>query len=123
MTSFSFLLLVCIGLFFTSLLYIFWLLRSGKIISPIAVKWIFLDIIAIIVILGWGRLPFIRFTRGLSDREMLVLLACIFFVFLSLVILECMILISKQTNQIRHLAQELALLKLRQEQKEREEVR
>ena len=56
-------------------------------------------------------LPVISYTSRLNDREMLVILAVIFFGLISFLILDALSRISTHTRQLKVLTQEVALLR------------
>ena len=104
-------LFICVAALFLLAAYTAFLLRKGKLTPQVTMRWLLASIVSIAAVLFWGRLPFISFTANLNDREMLVVLTIIIFVFFSFLILECLSIISKHTNQIRRLTQEIALMK------------
>ena len=110
-------LLVGLGMLFVLLLYTLWLLRAGKLTPHVTVRWMLVECLTMLAILLWGYLPFIRVTRTLDDRELLLVLAIIFVAVAAYLLLESMVLISGHTNQIRRLTQELALLRTELESK------
>ena len=113
-------LLVSLSTLFVLLFYTLWLLRAGKLTPHVTVRWMLVECLTMLAILLWGYLPFIRVTRTLDDRELLLVLAVIFVAVAAYLLLESMVLISGHTNQIRRLTQELALLRTELESKEQE---
>ena len=112
MTSFSLIVRsVCIGILSLLVFYTLFLLRSGRLNAHISVRWLLAEITAIFMVLLWGMLPLISYTSALNDREMIVILAVIFFGLISFLILDSLVRISKHTRQIKALTQELALLR------------
>src|SRR5262249_55443912 len=77
----------------------------------ISVRWIIAELAAIAVVLVWGRLPVITFTSSLGDRELMVVLAVIFFGLIAFLMLDSLQRISDQNSQLRRLNQEVALLR------------
>ena len=102
---------LCLFALFALTLYTFLLLRAGKLTPHITLRWLLTEGVAIVAVILWGRLPFISMTSMLNDRELLVVLAVIFFSLFIFLILESQKYISKHTNQIRRLSQEIALLR------------
>jgi hypothetical protein len=86
-------------------------MRSGRLDAHVTVRWILAECAAILAVLLWGRLPFITYTSVLGDRELLVVLAVIFFGLVAFLMLDCLARISTHTYQIKRLTQELALLR------------
>ncbi len=91
--------------------YTLLLLRSGQLSPHLAVKWVLTELLIILSVLLWGKLPLFVFTSQIEDRAMMVMLAVLFFVFVVYLILDCLIQISTHTNQIKKLTQEIALLR------------
>ncbi len=102
--------LVCLGALVSLLVYTLALVRLGRLSARVTVSWILADLVAIVAILAWGRLPVLAFTSTLDDRELLVVLAVLFFSYVSYLMLDSLQRISTQSTQIARLAQQLALL-------------
>ncbi|MBF0527695.1 MAG: hypothetical protein HQK55_00205 [Deltaproteobacteria bacterium] len=115
MTFSTLVLSVSLSILLLLLLYTLWLLRSGLLSPHVTVRWVLVEGFAMLSILLWGRLAFIRVTSALNDRELLVILAVIFFALFSFLVIESMVLISSNRNQLRRVTQELALLKSKQQ--------
>ncbi len=112
MTSFSLIVRgICVGFLGILVFYTLHLLRSGRLNAHITVRWLLAEVFAIFMVLLWGMLPLISYTSALTDREMLVILAVIFFGLISFLILDSLVRISMHTKQIKVLIQELALLR------------
>ena len=114
MTSFSFAVastsLVVLG---SLLVYTIALMRTGRLSALIAVRWIIAETAAIAAVLVWGRLPVIAFTSSLGDRELLVILAVMFFGFVAFLMLDSLQRISEHSGELRRLTQEVALMRQR----------
>jgi hypothetical protein len=111
MTGFSWTVeLVCLGALGALLVYTLALVRRGRLSARVTVSWIVADLVAMAAILLWGRLPVFAFTSTLGDRELLVLLAVLFFSYLAWLMLDSLQRISAQSTQITRLTQQLALL-------------
>ena len=114
MTSFSFAVqsisLLVLG---SLLIYTVALMRSGRLSAFISVRWIIVEAAAIVAVLVWGRLPLIAFTSSLGDRELLVVLAVLFFGMVAFLMLDSLQRISEHDGRLRRLTQELALLRER----------
>ena len=114
MTSFSLgvesVSLVVLGSLLT---YTIALIRTKRLSAHIAVRWVLAEVGAIGAVLLWGRLPVIAYTSVLGDRELLVVLAVLFFGLIAFLMLDSLQRISAQSAQLRRLAQELALLQAR----------
>ena len=112
MTTFSFAVQsVCIGALSLLFGYTLWLMRTGRLNAHVTVRWVLAESFALIAVLLWRFLPLFSFTSNLGDRELLVVLAVVFFVFIAFLILDCLVRISTHTHQIKLLTQELALLR------------
>ena len=113
MTSFSLgvesVSLVVLGSLLT---YTIALIRTKRLSAHIAVRWVLAEVGAIGAVLLWGRLPVIAYTSVLGDRELLVVLAVLFFGLIAFLMLDSLQRISAQSAQLRRLAQELALLQV-----------
>lgn len=112
MTTFSLVVQsVCIGALVILIGYTLWLMRTGRLNAHVTVRWVLVEGLALMAVLLWPALPLFKFTSVLGDRELLVILAVIFFVFIAFLILDCLVRISTHTHQIKLLTQELALLR------------
>lgn len=112
MTSFSFAVeSTCLAVLGSLLVYTVALMRSGRLSGFISVRWIIAEVAAMCAVLAWGRLPVIAFTSSLGDRELMVVLAVIFFGLIAFLMLDSLQRISDQNSQLRRLTQELALLR------------
>lgn len=112
MTSFSLAVRTgCLGLLLVLMVYTLWLMRTGRLNAHVTVRWILAEAVAVVAVLLWAWLPLIKYTSTLGDRELLVMLAVVFFVLLAFFILDCLVRISTHTRQIKQLSQEQALLR------------
>lgn len=91
--------------------YTVWLLRSGRLSPHMAVRWILAEGAACAALALWPKLPFFRVTSAMDDRELLILVAIVFFVLVSFLMLDSLSRLSTQSAQIKRLTQELALLR------------
>ena len=112
MTTFSFAVQsVCLGVLALLFGYTLWLMRTGRLNAHVTVRWVLAESGAFIAVLLWRFLPLFSFTSTLGDRELLVVLAVVFFALIAFLILDCLVRISTHTHQIKLLTQELALLR------------
>ena len=112
MTTFSFAVQsTCLGVLALLFGYTLWLMRSGRLSAHVTVRWILAESAAFLAVLLWRWLPMFSYTSSLGDRELLVVLAVIFFSLIAFLILDCLVRISTHTHQIKLLTQELALLR------------
>ena len=112
MTSFSVAVQsACLAALGALLVYTLGLMRSRRLSAHVTVRWMLVEVAAILAVLLWGRLPFIAYTSSLDDRELLVILAVLFFGLIAFLMLDSLQRISTNTTQIRRLAQEVALLR------------
>jgi hypothetical protein len=101
----------CLAVLVSLLLYTLGLTRSGRLSAHVTVRWVLAEAAAIAAVLLWGRLPMIAYTSRLEDRELLVILAVLFFGLIAFLMLDSLVRISVQSVQIKRLTQELALLR------------
>lgn len=112
MTTFSFAVQsVCMGVLALLLGYTLWLMRTGRLNAHVTVRWVLAESATLIAVLLWRYLPLFGFTSTLGDRELLVIMAVVFFALIAFLILDCLVRISTHTHQIKLLTQELALLR------------
>lgn len=102
--------LVCLAALGSLLVYTLALVRVGRLTARVTVSWILADLIAIAAILLWGRLPVITYTSALGDRELLLVLAVLFFSYVAYLMLDSLQRISAHSAQIAHLTQQVALM-------------
>lgn len=102
--------IICLGALGALLVYTLALVRIGRLSARVTVSWILADLVAIAAILLWGRLPVIAYTSALGDRELLIVLAVLFFSYIAYLMLDSLQRISAQSAQIARLAQHVALL-------------
>jgi hypothetical protein len=103
--------IVCFGVLALLLGYTLWLMRTGRLNAHVTVRWVLAEGAAFLAVLLWRTLPLFNVTSTLGDRELLVILTVVFFVFTAFLILDCLVRISTHTRQIKLLTQELALLR------------
>jgi len=97
---------------FTALIcYTMHLLRTEKLSPHIAVRWIMVEIFALLLIVFWQYLPFFKYTSAMPDRVLLLLVTMGAGVVLIWLLLYSFVYISTHTRQIKILTQELALLR------------
>jgi len=108
---------VCLGVLALLLVYTLWLMRSGRLNAHVTVRWILAEGAALLAVTLWQWLPLFGFTSTLGDRELLMILAVVFFALIAFLILDSLVRISMHTHQIKLLTQELALLRERSESK------
>lgn len=106
---------VCLGVLALLFLYTLWLMRSGRLNAHVTVRWILAESAAFFAVLLWKWLPMFGFTSTLGDRELLMVLAVVFFALIAFLMLDCLVRISTHTHQIKLLAQEVALTRERAE--------
>jgi|GEM_PF-1695723 len=112
MTSFSLAVqTVCLVLLAGLILYTLWLMRSGRLNAHVTVRWVLVECAGMIAVVLWKWLPFFKYTSALGDRELLMILAVVFFVLMAFLMLDCLVRISTHTTQVKRLTQELALLR------------
>jgi HAMP domain-containing protein len=77
------------------------------------VRWALIQGVAILAIITWRWLPIFGFTSKLQDRQLLLVMTVLFFAFVAFLMLDLLVRISRQTDQIKRLTQELAIQRLR----------
>lgn len=105
--------LVCLGTLAMLLLYTLWLSRYRQLDAHVTARWVLMQCAAIFAIILWRGLPIFEFTSKLQDRQLLLVTTVLFFAFIAFLMLDLLVRISKQTEQIKRLAQELAIQRLR----------
>jgi hypothetical protein len=105
--------LVCLVALVALLLYTLWLARYGGLNAHVTVRWVIVQIAAILCVLLWRWLPFFEFTSTLQDRQLLLLITVIFFAFTAFLVLDTLVRISRHTEQIKKLTQEVAIQRVR----------
>jgi hypothetical protein len=105
--------LVCLGTFALLLLYTLWLSRYRGLDAHMTVRWALVQCAALFAVGLWRWLPIFGFTSRLQDRQLLLLTMVLFFAFVTFLMLDILVRISKQTGQLKKLTQELAIQRLR----------
>jgi hypothetical protein len=101
--------LVSLGMLILLLLYTLLLSRYRGLDAHVTVRWVLVQGAAILTVLLWRWLPLFQFTSGLQDRQLLLLMTVVFFAFTAFFMLDTLVRISRHTNQIKRLTQELAI--------------
>lgn len=102
---------ICLGVLALLFIYTLWLMRSGRLNAHVTVRWILAEGAAFIAVLLWQWLSLIGVTSTMGDRELLMVLAVVFFALISFLMLDSLMRISTHTHQIKLLTQELAILR------------
>ena len=102
---------ICLGVLALLVLYTLWLMRSGRLNAHVTVRWILAEGAAFLAVLLWQWLPLIGITSTMGDRELLMVLAVVFFALISFLMLDSLARISTHTHQIKLLTQEIAILR------------
>ncbi len=102
---------ICLGVLALLFIYTLWLMRSGRLNAHVTVRWILAEGAAFLAVSLWQWLPMFGFTSALGDRELLMVLAVVFFALVAFLMLDSLARISSHTHQIKLLTQELALLR------------
>ena len=102
---------ICLGLLAILGIYTLWLMRTGRLDAHVTVRWLLAEGAAFLSVLLWQVLPVFGFTSTLGDRELLMVLAVVFFALIAFLMLDCLVRISTHTHQVKLLTQELALLR------------
>ena len=106
---------LCLGVLALLFIYTMWLMRSGRLNAHVTVRWILAEGAAFAAVCLWQWLPLFGFTSTLGDRELLMVLAVVFFALVAFLMLDSLVRISTHTHQIKLLAQEVAMLRERAE--------
>ena len=107
---------ICLGVLAMLFAYTLWLMRSGRLNAHVTVRWILAEGAAFVAVSLWQWLPLFGFTSTLGDRELLMVLAVVFFALIAFLMLDSLVRISTHTHQIKLLTQEVALLRAQLEQ-------
>lgn len=102
---------ICLGVLGLLFIYTLWLMRTGRLNAHVTVRWILAEGAAFLAVLLWKWLPLFGFTSALGDRELLMVLAVVFFALVAFLMLDSLVRISTHTHQIKLLTQEVALLR------------
>ena len=102
---------ICLGVLALLFIYTLWLMRSGRLNAHVTVRWILAEGVAFLAVSLWQWLPIFGFTSTLGDRELIMVLAVVFFALIAFLMLDSLARISSHTHQIKLLTQELALLR------------
>lgn len=102
---------ICLGVLALLFIYTLWLMRSGRLNAHVTVRWILAEGAAFLAVLLWQWLPLFGFTSTLGDRELLMVLAVVFFALIAFLMLDSLVRISTHTHQIKLLTQEVAMLR------------
>jgi hypothetical protein len=111
---------ICLGVLALLFIYTLWLMRTERLNAHVTVRWILAEGAAFLAVLLWQWLPLFGFTSVLGDRELLMVLAVVFFALIAFLMLDSLVRISTHTYQIKLLTQEVALLRERVELASRE---
>lgn len=101
----------CLAVLALLFIYTLWLMRSGRLNAHVTVRWILAEGAAFIAVSLWQWLPLFGVTSTMGDRELLMVLAVVFFALVAFLMLDSLARISTHTHQIKLLAQEVALLR------------
>lgn len=102
---------ICLGLLVLLCIYTLWLMRSGRLNAHVTVRWLLAEGAALLAVLLWRWLPLFGVTSSMGDRELLMVLAVVFFALIAFLMLDCLVRISTHSHQVKLLTQELALLR------------
>ncbi len=102
---------ICLIVLGVLILYTMWLMRTGRLNAHVTVRWILAESAAFFAVLLWQSLPLFGYTSHMEDRELVMVLAVVFFALIAFLVLDCLMRISTHTRQIKLLAQEIALLR------------
>jgi hypothetical protein len=105
--------LVCLAMLGLLLFYTLWLSRYRGLDAHVTVRWVLVECAAIFTIVVWRWLPFFEFTSGLQDRQLLLVVTVVFFAFIAFLVLDTLVRLSRHTEQIKKLTQELAIQRVR----------
>jgi hypothetical protein len=94
-------------------------MRTGRLNAHVTVRWILAECAAFLAVSLWQWLPLFGFTSTLGDRELLMVLAVVFFALIAFLMLDSLVRISTHTHQIKLLTQEVAMLRDSVESKRR----
>lgn len=93
--------------------YTLWLSRYRGLDAHITVRWVLVQVVAMLAIIIWRWLPVYTLTSHLQDRELLLLTTVLLFAFVTFLMLDILVRVSKQKDQMKRLVQELAIQRQR----------
>jgi hypothetical protein len=105
--------LVCLGTLSVLVLYTLWLSRYRGLDGHITVRWLLIQIVALLTIAFWRWLPIFDTTSRLQERELLLITTVMLFALVVFLMLDLLVRSSRQAAQIKRLTQELAIQRLR----------
>ena len=105
------LVILTIAVFTALIAYTMYLLRAQKLSPHITVRWIMVEVLALLLVVFWQYLPFFTWTSAMPDRKLLLLVTLGAGIVLIWLLLYSFVYISTHTRQIKILTQELALLR------------
>jgi len=106
---------ICMMVLALLFIYTLWLMRSGRLNAHVTVRWILAEGAAFLAVSLWQWLPLFGVTSTMGDRELLMVLAVVFFALIAFLMLDSLTRIATHTHQIKLLTQEVALLRERVE--------
>jgi len=106
---------ICMMVLALLFIYTLWLMRSGRLNAHVTVRWILAEGAAFLAVSMWQWLPLFGVTSTMGDRELLMVLAVVFFALIAFLMLDSLTRIATHTHQIKLLTQEVALLRERVE--------
>ena len=102
---------ICLGLLALLCIYTLWLMRTGRLNAHVTVRWLLAEGAAFLAVLLWQWLPLFGVTSTMGDRELLMILAVVFFALIAFLMLDSLVRISTHSHQVKLLTQEVALLR------------
>ena len=105
--------IVCLGTLLFLILYTLWLTRYRGLDGHLTVRWLLIQVIALLTIAFWRWLPFFTVTSSLQERELLLMVTVVQFALVIFLMLDLLVRSSRQSVQIKRLTQEVAIQRMR----------
>jgi hypothetical protein len=105
--------IVCLGTLIFLILYTLWLTRYRGLDGHLTVRWLLIQVIALLTIAFWRWLPLFTVTSMLQERELLLMVTVVQFAFVVFLMLDLLVRSSRHSVQIKRLTQEIAIQRAR----------
>lgn len=105
--------IVCLATLALLIVYTLWLSRYRELDGHLTVRWLLIQVTALLTIAFWRWLPFFTVTSTLQERELLLMITVLQFAFVVFLMLDLLVRSSRQSMQIKRLTQEVAIQRTR----------
>jgi Uncharacterized conserved protein (DUF2304) len=105
--------IVCLATLALLIVYTLWLSRYRGLDGHLTVRWLLIQVAALLTTAFWRWLPFFTVTSVLQERELLLMITVLQFAFVVFLMLDLLVRSSRQSTQIKRLTQEVAIQRTR----------